>query len=245
MTKTMLAILIFLFTVTNISAQKNTYIGGEASITDDIYQIGDYGNSLKQVRLITGLWGVNIRQDITGKVFLEIGLLRKYYDEGVGFKTIDGYFESNAIDAWLIPLRLGTRINVKKEKISLVPVLGIVYGINSDYGYGNGGASGEVTFGSKTVDYSYTSYYDFTKHPLFIQTGLGFECKLFQTVLLSFSANYYTGMKKLIQQNITYTIDGVQGNGISISKGDIFGAGIAIKYPISRIWIKTKESPHR
>jgi hypothetical protein len=75
-----------------------------------------------------------------------------------------------------------------------------------------------------------------------IQAGLGFEFKLFQTALLSLSTNYYAGLKKLIQQDITYTVNnGLEQRGTAISKGDTFGLGVALKYPISGIWTKTKD----
>jgi len=241
MTKITLTILLLVVTLTTISAQNRTYIGAEAAVTHDIYEIADYGTELKEIPLINGLWGLNIRQDLNKKVFLEIGLLRKYYNEGIGFKTSGGYSETNAITAWLIPLRLGTRMNLNKEKIHLVSVLGLVYGINSDYGYG-GGSGFEKVSGGDSIYYSYTSYYNFSKRLPLIQAGLGLEFKLFQTALLSLSTNYYAGLKKLIQQDITYTVNnGLEQRGTAISKGDTFGLGVALKYPISSIWTKTKD----
>jgi hypothetical protein len=109
--------------------QKHTYIGVEGAANNDVYDMIDNGSLLKKVPLITGYFGLAIRQDISSAVFLETGLLRKYYDEGIGFKGSPSYTEVNAISAWFIPLRLGVRLkllNLRKQKLYLVPVIGYV-----------------------------------------------------------------------------------------------------------------------
>ena len=51
-------------------SQKATYIGGEAALTHDVYEIIDHGDGLKNVPIISGLFGFNIRQHITEQFFL-------------------------------------------------------------------------------------------------------------------------------------------------------------------------------
>lgn len=92
--------------------QRNTYLGFETALTNDVYEFTDYGNTIRPILLGTGLWGINIRQEINNHFSIESGLIRKYYDEGFGFQTsspslVTG-FASNAIDVWQIPLRLKT-----------------------------------------------------------------------------------------------------------------------------------------
>jgi len=222
-------------------AQKNTYLGFEGAVNNDVYDIIDNGSLLKKVPLITGYFGLNVRQDISSTVFLETGLLKKYYDEGIGFKVSSSYTEGNAISTWLIPLRLGVRLkilNLKKQKLYLVPVIGYVIGINSDYGYGDGGEGGSEIMAQDTISYSVYSKLSLRRTFPLLQTGMGVEFSLFRIVLLSVSANYYTGFKNLIEQNIEYTHNSVSNTAKGLSKGEIMAFGLSAKYPISQIWRK-------
>lgn len=98
------------------------------------------------------------------------------------------------------------------------------------------------TAGGDSAHFTYTSHYNYRKSFPLIQAGLGLEFKLFEKVLLSFSANYYAGLKKVIQQDITYKVNNSpEQTATAQSKGDTFGLGIDLKYPISNFWAKTKE----
>lgn len=233
--------LVFSFAFITVVGQNNTYIGIEGAANNDVYDIIDNGSLLKHVPLITGYFGLNIRQDISSSVFLETGLLRKYYDEGIGFKSSSFYTESNAINAWLIPLRLGVRfklLNLRKQKLYVVPVIGYVFGINSDYGYGDGGEGGSQTMTQDTITYNVYSKLSLRRGFPLLQTGLGVEFSLFRVVLLSVNANYYTGFKNLIEQNIEYTQNSVSNTAKGLSKGEIMAFGLSARYPISHIWRK-------
>jgi hypothetical protein len=222
-------------------AQKNTYIGLEAAANNDVYDIIDNGSLLKKVPLITGYFGLNIRQDISSTVFLETGLLRKYYDEGIGFKCSSSYTEGNAINVWLIPLRLGVRLkllNLRKQKLYFVPVIGFAFGINSDYGYGDGGEGGSQTMAHDTISYSVYSKLSLRRTFPLLQTGMGVEFALLRSVIITVNANYYTGFKNLIEQNIEYTHNSVSNTAKGLSKGEIMSFGLSAKYPISYIWRK-------
>ncbi len=236
--------LLFAFTVTTILAQKKTYIGVEGAVNNDVYDIIDNGALLKKIPLITGYFGLNIRQDISPTVFLETGLLRKYYDEGIGFKSSPGYTEGNAITSWLIPLRLGTRIsflNLHKQKLYLVPVIGYVLGINSDYGYGDGGEGGTVIYAKDTISYDVYSKLSLTRTFPLLQTGMSVEFVFLRAVLVSVTANYYTGFKNLIEQKINYSHNSVAYSASGLSKGEIMSFGFAAKYPINNLWKSSKK----
>ncbi len=236
MTHPVLATLALAFLLTTASAQKNTYIGGEGAVSHDVYEIIDNGNLLKKVPLLTGYFGFNIRQDLSSTVFVETGLLRKYYDEGIGFKTSPGYSSGNEISGWFIPLRLGTRINLRKQKVHLVPVIGYTLGINSDYGYGDGGSAGSEIYKQDTI--SYRNYAKLSLRRTFplLQTGMGVEFILLRTALVSLAANYYTGFTNLIEQDIEYTHNSTTYTAKGLSKGEIASFGVAVKYPINHLW---------
>lgn len=237
MTKTILAILVFTLIGTTALAQRNTYIGVEGAATHDVYDIVDDGPLLQKAPLLSGYFGLSVRQDLSPTVFLETGLLRKYYNEGIDFKPVPGYAETNAINAWLIPLRLGTRINIRRQKVFLVPVVGYAFGINSEYGYGDGGLGGfEATASKDTIHYSMYSNLNVRRTFPLLQTGMGVEFELLRTVLVSVAANYYTGSKNLIEQDIEYTYRSSTYTATGLSKGDMMGFGVAFKYPVSHLW---------
>lgn len=236
MAKTVLTTATLILLLNSVFAQRNTYIGGEGAVNHDVYEIIDNGTLLKKVPLVTGYFGFNIRKDLSPAVFIEVGLLRKYYDEGIGFKVSADNAETNAINGWFIPLRLGTRINIGKEKIHLVPVIGYTLGINSDYGYGDGGVGGQFINSQDTIDYNVYSKLSLTRTFPLLQTGIGVEFILLRTLLISLAANYYTGFKNLIEQNIEYTYNANTYSAKGLSKGEIVSFGLAIKYPISHLW---------
>lgn len=228
-----------LFLLANhVSSQNKTYFGMEAAITNDIYKIEDNGSNLKTVTIISGLWGFTIRQDINSYLFSETGLIKKYYYEGFGFKNYTLYSTTNAIDAWLIPFRLGGKINLFKEKIYIVPVVGYSFCINSDYG-SNGFGSGWVRTSRDSVLYHYSDNTSLTRNFSLLQTGLGIEFKVLKSVILSISVNHYTGFKKVVQLDINYTTNNSPPmTGEAYSKGEFWSVGVGLKYPISNFWKK-------
>lgn len=236
----LLTISIILFLLTkNVFGQNKTYVGAEIGIINDIYEIADNGNALKKVPLVNGIWGFNLRQDVNSYLFLETGLVRKYYSEGVGFKNFSSSTSTNAINAWMIPLKLGTKINLYKEKFYLTPVIGYSYCINSSYGaYGYGG--GYIQKSSDSVSFTYTNTKDLARHFSLLQTGIGFEFKLFKSALLSISTNYFTGFKKVVELDVNYSFNNSPYvNGKIFSKGEFWSLGIGLRYPIIN-WGKNK-----
>lgn len=236
MSKINLFIFVFAFTVRTVSAQRGTYIGIEGAVNHDVYEIIDDGTLLKKVPIISGYFGINIQQDLSSTVFVETGLLRKYYYEGIGFKNAPAYGTSNAISGWFIPLRLGTRINFLKRKVQIVPVVGYTLGINSDYGYGNGGSGGSITYRQDTISYGVSSNLNLRRTFPLLQTGIGIEFFLLRSTLVSIAANYYTGFKNLIEQDIKYTHNSTTYSAKGLSKGEILSFGMSVKYPVSHLW---------
>lgn len=243
MLKTAFVTLAFSFICITTLGQKTTYIGVEAAVNNDIYDIIDNGTLLKQVPIITSYFGLNIRQEIGQAVFLETGLLRKSYHEAIGFNTSSRYTETDAINAWLIPVRFGVRINLlnlQRQQIYLVPVIGYVLGINSDYGYGDGIQSGSERSAHDTLSYNVYSKLSLRKTFPLLQTGLGVEFVFARVLLVNVNANYYTGFKNVIEQNIEYTHNSVTSTASGLSKGEMMSLGLSIKYPISNLWTRPK-----
>ncbi len=222
------------------SAQRPTYLGAEGAVNLDVYDYIDNGSLITHQYPSSGYFGLNIRQDINPCLFIEAGLLRKSYNEGIGFTTSAGYSSGNAIDAWLIPLRLGTRINIFDKKVFVVPVVGFALGINTDYGYGDGGLGGSEITKRDTIIFSVNSKLSLTRTFPLLQTGIGIEFMLLRTALISVAANYYTGFKNVMTQDIEYTHNSATYTAKGLSKGEIVSFGIACKYPVSNLWMQKK-----
>jgi len=242
MTKAALTTLTLSFLLTTVFAQKNIYIGIEAAVTHDIYEIIDNdGMLLKKGPIITGYFGFNARKDFGSNAFVETGLLRKYYNEGVGFKVFSSYSSGTAISCWLVPVRLGAKINIIKTKLHLIPVIGYTFCINSDYGYGNGGIGGFSLNSTDTIYHSTHSNFSLRRNYSLLQTGLGLEFNIFRTVLISVTANYYTGFTNVIEQDINYTHNSSPSyTAVGLSKGEMVGLGVAFKYPINYFFRHSK-----
>jgi hypothetical protein len=235
-----LTVIITICFLNSALGQKRTYFGLEFSVANDIYEITDNGDYLVNVPLINGQGGFNLRQEISRNLFVETGLILKYYWQGFGFKTIPYYGSTSDDPSWIIPVRLGLNLNLYKGKIYLVPVVGYSFGINPPYGYGLG--YGKQTSSTTTIDYNYTENPDVSRYFSLLQTGIGFEFKLFNTLLLSITTNYYSGFKKTTHLDINYTVNNSnQTTGTAISKGEFWCVTSGLKYPISNFWTMKKK----
>jgi len=220
-----------------VRAQNKTYIGFEFSMANDLYTIKDNGEYLKTVPLVNAQWGFNLRQDISKKIFIETGFIIKYYDEGIGFKTMQYWGTAGGDNSWLIPIRFGLKLNLFKEKVRFVPIIGYSFGINPPYGEGT--ARGTQKSSSITVIYSYTENPNVSRYFSLLQTGAGFEFQPFNSLLFLVSANYYKGFNTIYQLDIDYTINNSSpSTGTATSTGDFWCVSTGIKYSISNLWTK-------
>ena len=226
---------------TSCFPQKKAYIGIEGSIANDRVRIEkDNGGELKHVPLLAPLVGINFRQEICKNLFAEVGLLYKPYDEGMGFKLEPGYSTGTGFNSWIIAPRIGTSIKLFEGIISLVPVVGYSFCLNNDYGYDSvyapGGSWGYIRTQQDTITYSSATTYNNKTFSL-LQTGLGIGVKLFRTVNLNVSANYYIGLNKVYQLDVLYKVDNsITFSGKMVSKGQFWSVGIKLQYPVSKLW---------
>jgi hypothetical protein len=226
-----------IFFINSATGQSKTYFGLEFSIFNDIYKIEDQGNALKTVPLTDAQGGINIRQEIKRKIFLEAGVIFKQYWEGFGFRTIPSYSASTDDPSWLIPVRIGANLNIYKEQLYLVPVIGYTYGINPPYG--GGGGRGRAQAGTLMISYNYTNAPDSYRYFPLLQTGIGFEFPVLKTFLVSISSSYYSGFKQVTRLDITYTVNGSDPiMATATSKGEFWCGTLGVKYPISNLWVK-------
>jgi len=230
---------IIIYLLNSAYGQNKTYFGLEFSVANDIYKITDNGDYLMTVPLIDGQGGFNIRQELNRSIFIETGLILKYYWQGFGFKTIPYYSSVSSDPSWIIPVRFGLNVNLYKRKIYLVPVVGYSFGINPSFGYGYG--YGKETSSTTVIYYYYTENPDVSRYFSLLQTGIGFEFTLFKKLLFSISTNYYSGFNKTTQVDITYTVNNANPTtGTAISNGEFWCVGTGLKYPISNFWTVKK-----
>jgi hypothetical protein len=214
-------------------AQNKTYFGLEASIFSDHTKIQDSGDWLTTTVLSDPMGGGHIRQEFGKNLFCEAGVMIKPFWRGYTFKSIFIPVMSVNYFSWLIPMRAGTAIDLHREKIYVVPVIGYTFGIQPSMQLRQG--SGTREFKGNTFVYTDSENPDVARQFSLIQAGIGIEFKFFKTLLLSFNTNYYKGLTRISQIDISYTVNGSGPfTGSAISRGDFWCLGTALKYPVSR-----------
>ena len=220
--------------VTVSSIKKNTYLGFEVAVANDIYKLTDSGEYLKSVPLYNVAWGFNIRH-IFRQIFVEGGFIIKYYQEGFGFETIPYYATSSSDASWLIPLRGGINLDVYRQKLFWVPVIGYTFGINPPFGYGSGYGTQESN--ATSIEYTVVEKDNAYRYFSLLQLGAGLETKVFKSLLINLSINYYMGFNTILEEDITYSVNSAPAEtGNAISKGNFWNVNMGIKYPISTFW---------
>ncbi len=229
-----LILLVILYASGSATAQNKTYFGFEFAVSNDLFKITDSGDHLISVPLYNVIGGFNLRQEINKHIFIETGVILKPYQQGFGFKTIPYYTSTSSESSWLIPLRFGLNVNLHKEKMYLVPIIGYTFGINPQSGIsGHGTAISSTT----TINYNYTGSSYSSPHFSLLQTGVGFEFKISNTLLFAISGNYYIGFNKITQLDIIYSVNNdAPVSGTAVSKGEFWCVSTGLKYPISNFW---------
>ncbi|MDB4107460.1 hypothetical protein N9595_03235 [Bacteroidia bacterium] len=225
--------------------QNSTYLGIELGPKFEVYQSTDNGNGLyTKPFFFSPIFGLTIGKEINETFLLETGLQineygKSYRIKGEGF---GGYGVSNALDAYQIPLRLKTRLNLLKDKLSLVTSVGYTFAINGDYGSTGSGSSfssGSSSAGIDSTRSKHTSTYSLKKSYGLIETGLALEYKFKNSIRLSLAANYMTGLSRVVEADVKYWInDGPEQTGTVFSNGDYYSIFIGLKYPICELWTK-------
>ncbi len=156
-----------------------TYLGFDLAIANDIYKINDSGDYLESVPLYNVTWGFNIRQGLSEKFFIETGFIVKFYQEGFGFKAMPFYSTTSSDASWLIPIRGGMNVNIYKQKLFLVPVIGYTFGINPPFGYGWG--YGKQESNAISIVYNTMENEDVNRYFSLLQFGAGLSSRPLKT----------------------------------------------------------------
>ena len=217
-------------------SQSGTYLGVTGFITNDLYAIKDNSSYLKQVRLLSGAFGVVIRQELNKNLFFETGFDRKTYTQGIGYKDMLSYSGSNALSTWIVPVRVGHKLKLIK-KLYVVPVVGFSVAINEDYGH-SGLGYGTSNSSQTSIEYSFTDSSGDKRIFTLLNAIVNLELDL-QDIQLGIYSGRSFGFSTINQMDITYSVNGSQPiKATSTSKGQYWCYGFSIKYRISNLWKK-------
>jgi hypothetical protein len=210
------------FCVSVIYSQRSTHIGVELGLADDIYRISEMQSphlksnvsQLKTSPYKSGIVGLNIRRDLSSTFYLETGLHLKTYAMERNFDFDDRYFTSgtsnhNSFRSFLIPVKVGAKVNLYKDKIHLTPNIGFAFvknhfpKLNPNINQGEG----IYTYpNGSNLQYSYSTHFNANSYVL-AQAGMGLDVKLTRGITLSLAGSSYHGFKKAISQDIQYSVD--------------------------------------
>lgn len=238
----MTLIVALLFLTVTTYGQRSTYFGFTGALNYDVYEFTDPGNTFKEIPLSGGSGGLIIGQEVSDFLILETGFMQKEYWEGYGYTAEEGSSlgtASNSYISYQIPLRLKSKINLKKNKITLYPLIGLNFSINADYGYGLGYGTGRYQTGEITIINSYTEDVNLKKTFLLLETGLQLGFVMKKDFLITVNAGYLNGFDKVSQIEHNYSVnDGEMQKAYAHSNGSYWNFGVGLSYRVSRFWLK-------
>ncbi|MCF8232748.1 MAG: hypothetical protein K9J27_11220 [Bacteroidales bacterium] len=240
-TKLMSLLVVLLLTTATTYGQRSTFFGFGGALNYDVYEFTDPGNMLRETTLPAGSWGFFIGQEISEFLMLETGFVQKEYWEGYSYNVESpnlGYGGSSFI-AYQFPLRLKSKINLKKKRITLNPVIGVHYSINMDYGYGLGYGGGTLQTEDIKISTTYTEDVNLKKSFLLLETGLQLEFVMLKDFLVGVNAGYLNGFDKVSQIEYDYGVnDGELQKAYAHNNGSYWNFGLAVSYRVSDFWLK-------
>lgn len=223
--------------------QNKIYLGFEIGPKFEIYQYVDNGNGLyTEPFVFSPIYGVTIGRELNQTLIFETGFYVNNYGKNYRIKGVWGFGASNAFLAYQIPLRLKARLNLFRDRLSIVPTIGYTLAINEDYG---SSGSGYSSTGSSGLQYNDStriediSTYNFEKTYGVIEMGVGLDYKLKNSWTLYLATNYLAGFSRIVEIDVKYWInDEPEQTGTVFSNGNYYNIVFGIKYPISNLWTK-------
>ena len=189
------------------------------------------------------IFGLTIGQEINNTFTLETGFFINDYGESYRIEgDVFGYSASNALVAYQIPLRLKAYMNLLKNKLSLSQLLVThlrLMVIMAQAALDQAFSSGVSSSDNDSTRTEHISTYGLKKYYGLIEAGLALEYKLKNSLRIYLTANYLTGLSRVVETDVKYWINnGPEQTGTVFSNGDYYSIILGIKYPISNLWIK-------
>lgn len=240
------SICLIVFTCVSASAQENrTWLGFDFGASNNYSIATDFGNNIKAIPSPNGTWGIHVRQDFKHATFVEAGFLRNNYTPGYYFKSLGNVGTAGlgkGIRTMQIPLRLGKRINVYKNKWYLVPVIGYAFGMNLNPNKRFGSLVGTSSNYRDTI--SYIADLKGLKHYFsLVQAGLNIECNLNKAMIFCMAINYNGCFQPIAHTDLIYHSNR-QPNSTAriVSNGSNLYYRIALKLELGLLWSSVKKT---
>ncbi|MDB5252150.1 MAG: hypothetical protein JWP27_1319 [Flaviaesturariibacter sp.] len=226
-------LLIALFLAGVANAQQGWFLGVEAGYATDRYRFADPGGRLNADPFFSGHYGVVAHKRLPHHFYVEAGIGLKPYLFGISFRdagasTLSGYRTCQ------VPLRIGYRLPLVRDRLSLLPVAGYTFSfvVAGDDLFSAEGDAGYT--GTDAIHYSYTARFP-TKTFSLLQAGIAAEVRLFRTSFLGLSYSYLAGTEKIFVQDISYIVNsGAKQNAQAYTSGGYTSAGISLKIPLQK-----------
>ncbi len=222
--------------------QNKTYLGVEIGPKFELYDLMDNENSITTNTTVNSpIYGITVGQEINKTFTGEVGFYVNHYGLSYSIGENFRFSKPDGMVAFQIPLRLKARLNLYKDKLSIVTTIGYTIGINNDFGSSSSSSiflsrSGPGTI-SDSIRVSHMSNYNLAKTYGMVETGIGYEYKFKNALKLYTGVNHLAGFKRVIETDISYRIDDEPEQAAMVfSNGNYFSIVFGIQFPISNLW---------
>jgi len=238
-----IVVFILLFAVSSIKGQSlNTYVGIVTGFKFEVYEHTDDGSSLSTKPFFKRpMSGFTVGQELNKQFILESGLYFINYSKRYKVDLFTLGLDNVAIFALQIPVKLKARLNLIDNKLKLLTTVGYSLSINTNsnstgYSMLQYGKTYATSIISDTADYTLRKTF-----PL-LETSIGLEYQFKSGVLFSINAQYYLGLKRIIDMDVLYSINNKAYKAAKVfSNGSYFNFALEISYPISKFRQKNKK----
>ncbi len=235
MNKTQFLLSVLFITSHYLFGQSNVFMGVEAFLTNDLYEIHDDGNNLTTVPLRSIAGGATLRKELGRNTFIEGGIILKTYWDGFDYRNSGIYGSSDAFYSILIPCRFGYKFRLA-QGFSVVLGIAAILGINTDYYIASGSVQGGIRRSDGSImTFNYEENGNVNRFFPLIEPRLAIEKMFGRHFIASLHYGRSYGFLKVVQLDVEYVIDNsTDGTAKVISYGEYKSIGINVAYRISK-----------
>lgn len=215
-----LLIITLTFLIVKLCFSQKKYFGINGSVGFDVHELHDSKNNISAFPAISPSWGINAGYVINDAFHVEAGLNKKdYYFEFGSLNEEKTYFGSGfSYDTFQFSSKLISRLNLYHNRFYLAGRIGIKLGFNLNSTNFGGGDVGSCYDEYVSIEYVEKAT-GIILFPL-LESGLGFDIRLYENTFLFFTTNYNTGFRNVYAVDVEYTaFNYEQGTATGISKG--------------------------
>ena len=234
-------ILILLMLVAHLAfSQNKLWIGTNAAVNYDHYQINDPGGQLSEKPAVAWLFGFNVEKEFSNIFTFGTGIHFKTYMARA--KNMNSTIYETSFNSLQIPiyLKAGKYFNNRLFKLNLIT--GGNYVINVNYGkkyYGTGGSS--FSGFSSFVFNSFEVNGNLKQSFFLLHGGGGIAFTIFKKCKLELNVIRHIGFSEVTKVDVNYSINGSEAPpAMMISKGSFTVTSLQFFHPLNTL--KNKDS---